>query len=424
MANAFVQVAPDSTGKKMQTFENVVSANTVEAEAVVLVRSTDNTEIGTATQPVRIDPTGTTIQPDNVSQWGGTAVSAPPATGVPAAGTEVAPVVKPLEHKLTQILTTTNLLAAGNFTSAWFDTNQTGDVFVQASVFANVSSAASGFAIDESDDSSDANMTRVLTGATVNGNSEHVLTVIVRARFWRVRYTNGGTNQTTFKLTVTSSSAAHATGLFATSTGSLGTAIQGGTIPLGASPLSTGIVPNPFGALITAPNYISGSPDTVGGSINFVYSGSTLTGTSAVLPASVPFLITGSGLTPAGSAQRTPNIFKTVAATAAGNTAVWTPAAGKKFRLMRVSIQITSNAAQSVAGVFTVDLQDSASTTNITSSFFVPSTAGTAFQMDDQVWMDLGNGVLSAAANNVLNVNLSAALSSGVVRVVAMGTEE
>ena len=47
----------------MQTFENVVGTNTVEAEAVTLVRSTDNTEVGTSTQPLRIDPTGTTIQP-------------------------------------------------------------------------------------------------------------------------------------------------------------------------------------------------------------------------------------------------------------------------------------------------------------------------------------------------------------------------
>lgn len=63
MSNNYVQVPPDSTGKKMQTFENTVSGNTVEAEAVVLVRSSDNTEIGTSGQALRIDPTGTTVQP-------------------------------------------------------------------------------------------------------------------------------------------------------------------------------------------------------------------------------------------------------------------------------------------------------------------------------------------------------------------------
>ncbi len=42
MADAFVQVAPDSTGKKIQTFENTVSGNLVEAQAVVLVDSSGN----------------------------------------------------------------------------------------------------------------------------------------------------------------------------------------------------------------------------------------------------------------------------------------------------------------------------------------------------------------------------------------------
>jgi hypothetical protein len=63
MANQFIQVAPDSTGKKMQTFENTVGGNVVEAEAVTLVRSVDNTEVGVSAQPLRVDPTGTTVQP-------------------------------------------------------------------------------------------------------------------------------------------------------------------------------------------------------------------------------------------------------------------------------------------------------------------------------------------------------------------------
>ena len=68
MANNSVKVQPSATGTNLQTFENTVSAVVVDAEAVVLVRSSDNTEIGTAAQPVRIDPVGTTVQP--VSQSG------------------------------------------------------------------------------------------------------------------------------------------------------------------------------------------------------------------------------------------------------------------------------------------------------------------------------------------------------------------
>src|SRR5438132_13181840 len=40
MANAFVQVQPDSTGKKVQVFENSVGGQTVEAQATVAVDTT------------------------------------------------------------------------------------------------------------------------------------------------------------------------------------------------------------------------------------------------------------------------------------------------------------------------------------------------------------------------------------------------
>jgi hypothetical protein len=48
MADGFVQVFPDSTGKKVQTFENTISGQTVEAQATVLV-----------------GPDGNPIQPSN-----------------------------------------------------------------------------------------------------------------------------------------------------------------------------------------------------------------------------------------------------------------------------------------------------------------------------------------------------------------------
>jgi hypothetical protein len=39
MADGYVQVAPDSSGKKLQTFENTIGGNVVEAEAVALVNT-------------------------------------------------------------------------------------------------------------------------------------------------------------------------------------------------------------------------------------------------------------------------------------------------------------------------------------------------------------------------------------------------
>lgn len=125
--------------------------------------------------------------------------------------------------------------------------------------------------------------------------------------------------------------------------------------------------------------------------------------------------------------QRFPNVFKTVSATASGNTAVWTPTSGKKFRLMRFCVSLTSNVAISSGAVVTVKFQDATTDTAFFWSVFVPTTAVTTGAGDSFVspWIDLGGaGFLSAAANNVLNVNLSATLTSGACRVMAAGTEE
>lgn len=69
MANNYVIVTPSLTGTKMQTFENTVGGNTVDSEGVTLVRSSDNTEVGSSTQPLRIDPTGVTVQPVSGTFW-------------------------------------------------------------------------------------------------------------------------------------------------------------------------------------------------------------------------------------------------------------------------------------------------------------------------------------------------------------------
>ncbi len=67
MSAAFVQVAPDSTGKKVQSFENTVDGQIVEAQAVVLV-STD----GTAAEQV---PSLTTESTDGTVAAGATSVT-------------------------------------------------------------------------------------------------------------------------------------------------------------------------------------------------------------------------------------------------------------------------------------------------------------------------------------------------------------
>lgn len=122
---------------------------------------------------------------------------------------------------------------------------------------------------------------------------------------------------------------------------------------------------------------------------------------------------------------RVPGITKTATATASGDTALWTPASSKKFRLMRYQIQMTADAATSGGAVVDVVLRDATTATSAAYSVYVPAAGGTAFgNSATSGWVDLGHGILSAAVNNVLNMNLSATLTSGKVRVVVAGTEE
>lgn len=122
---------------------------------------------------------------------------------------------------------------------------------------------------------------------------------------------------------------------------------------------------------------------------------------------------------------RTSKVFRSASATDLGPSAVWTPSTGKKFRLMKCLILVTSDAATAGGARVTIDLLDNATSFGVKVDVYCPAVAGTAFGNGFSTgWIDIGNGRLSIAANNVLNVNLSAALSSGVVRVIAAGCEE
>lgn len=122
---------------------------------------------------------------------------------------------------------------------------------------------------------------------------------------------------------------------------------------------------------------------------------------------------------------RVSNIIKSVAATASGNTAVWTPTSGLKFRVMKYQIEVTADAATSGGADVDIVLQDASTSIGAGASVYCPAVAGTSFGNGyTTTWRDLGNGYVSTTINNVLNVNLSAALSSGKVRVNVAGVEE
>jgi hypothetical protein len=114
---------------------------------------------------------------------------------------------------------------------------------------------------------------------------------------------------------------------------------------------------------------------------------------------------------------RAANVFKNVVATAVGDTVVWTPAAGKKIRLMGYAISVCGTLA--VLGVQVIQLRDAA-----TVIARHAAAVGATVLGDSQFGTLLDNGLSFALADNVLNINLGTAMASGGVYVNAWGTEE
>ena len=180
---------------------------------------------------------------------------------------------------------------------------------------------------------------------------------------------------------------------------------------------------------VTYPKIISSATTAQTEPITTMQPNNDLVGTNGALAVTI-CAQTGAPGNNSGAMLRTPSKFFTasVPATASGNTAVWTPTSGKKFRLMR--FQITgSNIAATAATVLTVSFQDA--TTGITIGTYdvlMPATANVVSGVMNvsSGWVDLGNGFLSAAANNVLNANVSATVigATGAFRVNVCGTEE
>jgi hypothetical protein len=117
-------------------------------------------------------------------------------------------------------------------------------------------------------------------------------------------------------------------------------------------------------------------------------------------------------------ALRTPTIFKTTALIQAiGNTAIWTPASGKRFRLLGGVVNVP-NTSTSAAGTISA-LFDGATASGITLTAIGATTAGISYTLTLP-----SNGYLSTAINNALNLNNSAAYTAGGIIVCVWGVEE
>jgi hypothetical protein len=130
-----------------------------------------------------------------------------------------------------------------------------------------------------------------------------------------------------------------------------------------------------------------------------------------------------SQITTGGSTPRTiSKTYVSSAQTAAGNSgALWTPAAGKKIRLM--GIIISTPAGQVTAGVETFEVTESAGTVIARIAQYIPTAALIASQ--PVVNILLGPNGYVTAVNGTINVEIQPnALTAGGAYFTFFGDEE
>ncbi len=333
-------------------------------------------------------------------------------TSTAPTGQENTGVVRSIARKQTTIETTIPLAANATFTGQWHDSQADGTFVVACSSFSDQPSInASGCIIQQSDDIGNPNLTINVgnNSGILAANTVHKGIAVIKGRYWRITYKNGATAQGKFELTTCSLSGLPY--LDSVSAYDMAGVSLGPTQTINFNASGAGYADNLANSPLT--NFSNG-----------VGNGTALLVYTAIFGGA--FSGTPNAALQNWSKPRTPTIFKQVTATASGNTAIWTPGTGNKFRLLRFKIQVTGDATQSVAGRITIGLQDATTDVGLSQVVYVPGAITTPTINDyDSGWIDLGTfGILSASANNVLNINLSAALAAGVVNVIVCGTEE
>jgi hypothetical protein len=124
---------------------------------------------------------------------------------------------------------------------------------------------------------------------------------------------------------------------------------------------------------------------------------------------------------------RTPKIFR-ASGCAAGNSGafIWTPAQGKRFRLMGAVISIGAGAVTSANPTIVVLYDNVAATPNqlFTVTINAAAVAYTFTQPYVAYFQLPANGYLSLAANNSLILNVVQVMTTGNIDCTAWGTEE
>lgn len=359
-------------------------------------------------QTLKVDTDGSTNI--DVIKYGGVVVQAAQAVSTDGTGTNE--VVRNIPRKFTTILSTNgSLLASTNYyypgetpttptTANWFDSNKTGANFAEATIFVTTVSGNQTVAIEQADDINDLTVgsgtcaqsaTFSSLGQSIQAGIVSTAIFAINKRFWRLRFNNGAATPGVFKFSCTELQGYPLP--FQQSTGG----VQFGTASNVAT--TTGIS-SAVGMNIE--NYVDTSGN-VRQSLKLV--GTAVMSASAAAGASMDIL-------------RTPGVFRSAAANQGTNT-VWTPATGKKFRLMRYIIQAESDISETTGGNVPLVLMDGTPGAGqglglgIMHNPFVPSTAGTTLgPIWTTDWIDLGNGPLSGLANNPLVLGINGPLAS------------
>ena len=120
---------------------------------------------------------------------------------------------------------------------------------------------------------------------------------------------------------------------------------------------------------------------------------------------------------------RTPSTYKWASCTTAAATIVWSPSAGKKFRLM--GGVIVSLAGLAAAALQKINfLEETLGTFGLEFQLYLPAAANIG-TLGTVIPFTLGpNGYLASAADKDLTVSMTANLTAGAVSVTVWGTEE
>lgn len=117
--------------------------------------------------------------------------------------------------------------------------------------------------------------------------------------------------------------------------------------------------------------------------------------------------------------------FKTAFLSASGDTALWTPAAGKAVRITKLSITAPNNTTKTAGNNLNVTLKGTSKVWAV-HTLWIPSTLGALLTAPGAAGtgnINLGPG-FKAAVDEVISINLSTSVDTGGIRINAWGLEE